>query len=220
MEGSFTPARITRIFASAAALLAIGTVGFRVIVDESWLDSFSRTVVTATLNGLDSPPHGTGGRLWTVAVVLGGVTIFAYVGAAVAEAIAGGIVTGPIAARRRWKKIQRLNGHFSICGYGRVARRVAQECRAAGVPYVVLDFSDDAIAAARDEGDLFIEGDGTEDEDLAEAGIDRARGLVASSDSDADNLGIEAGDVLIGVGTPEEIRKLEDFFALREAVAR
>ena len=31
---------------------------------------------------------------------------------------------------------------------------------------------------------------------------------------------IEAGDVLIGVGTPQEIRKLEDFFAPREAVAR
>ena len=31
---------------------------------------------------------------------------------------------------------------------------------------------------------------------------------------------IEAGDVLIGVGTPEEIRKLEDFFAPREALAR
>ena len=30
---------------------------------------------------------------------------------------------------------------------------------------------------------------------------------------------IEAGDVLIGVGTPQEIRKLEDFFAPREAVA-
>jgi voltage-gated potassium channel len=37
-------------------------------------------------------------------------------------------------------------------------------------------------------GDIFVEGNGTEDEDLTAAGIDRARGLVASSDSDADNL--------------------------------
>src|SRR5207249_1926599 len=34
----------------------------------------------------------------------------------------------------------------------------------------------------------FVAGNGTEDEDLAKAGLDRARGLVASSDSDADNL--------------------------------
>ena len=31
---------------------------------------------------------------------------------------------------------------------------------------------------------------------------------------------IEVGDVLIGVGTPQEIRALEDFFAPREAVGR
>ena len=188
MEGSFTLGRVARIFGAAAALLLIGTIGFRVIMGESWLNSFYRTVVTATLNGLDSPPDGAGGRLWTIVIVLGGVTIFAYVGAAVVEAIAGGVFTGAIAERRRWKTIERLRDHFIICGYGRVGRRVAQEFRAAGVSYVVLDFSADALTAARDEGDLFIEGNGTEDEDLAKAGLDRARGLVASSDSDADNL--------------------------------
>ena len=52
----------------------------------------------------------------------------------------------------------------------------------------MLDFSPDAIEAAREAGDLFIEGSGTEDEDLRAAGLERARGLVASSDSDADNL--------------------------------
>jgi voltage-gated potassium channel len=31
---------------------------------------------------------------------------------------------------------------------------------------------------------------------------------------------IEIGDVLIGVGTPDEIRSLEELFAPREAVAR
>ena len=188
MEGQFTLRRIARLYAAAVALLGVGTIGFKLIVGESWLDSFYRTVVTATLNGLDSPPQGAGGKLWTVAVVLGGVTIFAYVGAAVVEAIAGGILTGALAERRRWKTIERLQDHFIICGYGRVGRRVAQEFRAANVPYVVLDFSDDAIDAAREHGDLFIKGNGTEDEDLSEAGLGRARGLVASSDSDADNL--------------------------------
>jgi voltage-gated potassium channel len=340
MEGRFTLRRIVRIYVSAVLLLGVGTIGFKLILEESWISSFYRTVVTATLNGLDSPPEGTGGRLWTIVVVLGGVTIFAYVGAAVVEAIAGGILSGAIAERRRWKAIEGLRDHFIICGYGRVGRRVGQEFRAADVPYVVLDFSEDALAAAREQGDLFIVGNGTEDEDLAKAGLDRARGLVASSDSDADNLYIslsartqrpgitivarasdedaekklklagadrvvtpystagrvmanlvlkpqvtafldvvttaegddflleeievthtceragrtirdlrvrdetgaiivalrkrdgtfdttpspdeliEAGDVLIGVGTPEEIRKLEDFFAPREAVAR
>ena len=188
MNDGFTLRRVARIYAAAATLLVVGTIGFRLTLDEGWLNSFYRTVVTATLNGLDSPPHGVAARLWTIVVVLGGVTIFAYVGAAVVEAIAGGILTGALAERRRSRAINQLRDHFIICGYGRVGRRVAQEFRAAGVPYVVLDFSEAARAAAREHGDLFIEGDGTEDEDLEKAGLNRARGLVASSDSDSDNL--------------------------------
>ena len=188
MGDNFTLGRVARIYVAAAALLALGTIGFHFIIHESWLNSFYRTVVTSTLNGLDSPPSGALGRIWTIVVVLGGVTIFAYVGAAVVEAIAGGLFTGALSERRRKKAIERLRDHFIICGYGRVGRRVANEFRAAAVPYVVLDFSPQAIAAAQSHGDLFIEGNGTEDEDLLSAGLDRARGLVASSDSDADNL--------------------------------
>jgi voltage-gated potassium channel len=184
----FTLGRIARIYAAALSLLVIGTIGFRLILHESLLNSFYRTVVTATLNGLDSPPPTAWGRLWTVLIVLGGVTIFAYVGAAVVEAIAGGVFTGALAERRRRRAIEGLRDHYIICGYGRVGRRVAAEFRAAGVPYVVLDFSQEAITAAQEKGDLYIEGRGTEDEDLAEAGLARATGLVASSDSDADNL--------------------------------
>jgi voltage-gated potassium channel len=188
VEGTFTLRRIVRIYMAAAALIVVGTVGFKLTVSETWIDSFYRTVVTVTLNGLDSPPHNIGGKIWTIVVVLGGVTIFAYVGAAVVEAIAGGVISGAFAERRRWRAIERLNDHYIICGYGRVGRRVGHEFRAAGVPYVVLDFSSDAMAAAEECGDLFVEGNGTEDEDLEQAGLSRARGLVASSDSDADNL--------------------------------
>jgi voltage-gated potassium channel len=52
----------------------------------------------------------------------------------------------------------------------------------------VLDFNPEVLAIAREEGVPYIEGSGTKDDDLAEAGLDRARGLVASADSDVDNL--------------------------------
>ena len=53
---------------------------------------------------------------------------------------------------------------------------------------VVLDFSPDAKEAAQETGVLFIEGNGTDDDDLRAAGLERARGLIAASDDDADNL--------------------------------
>ena len=188
MTGTFRPHRVAYAVAGLVATLAFGTIGFRHYLHESWLQAFYRSIVTASLTGLDTVPRNDGARIVTILVVLAGLVLIGYVGAAIVEAIAGDAITGALAARRRQRAIQRLEDHYIICGYGRVGRRVAQEFRAHGVPYVVLDFSEDAIAAARDTGDLFVEGNGVEDEDLAEAGLERARGLVASSDSDADNL--------------------------------
>jgi voltage-gated potassium channel len=81
-----------------------------------------------------------------------------------------------------------VRDHYIICGYGRVGRRVADVFRESGADYVVLDFSEEALTAAGERGDLYIEGNGTNDDDLAAVGLARARGLVASSDSDVDNL--------------------------------
>ena len=188
MERNLRLIQIGRLLAAVLLTLVAGTVGFRLILHESWFQSFYRAVITSTLTGLDTVPSTDGARLLSIAMVLAGLTIIAYAGAVIVEVIAGGVLTGVLAERRRERAIQRLSDHFIICGYGRVGRRVAEEFRAAGVPYVVLDKTEDAIAAAQEHGDLMIHGDATEDEDLLRAGLERAKGLVASSDSDADNL--------------------------------
>jgi voltage-gated potassium channel len=188
VTGTFRARRVAYAAAGLVATLIFGTIGFHRYLDESWLQAFYRSIVTASLSGLDTVPRNDGARIVTIVVVLAGLVLIGYVGAAIVEAIAGDAISGALAERRRKRAIQRLEDHFIICGYGRVGQRVAQEFRAHEVPYVVLDFSEEALAAAREEGDLFIEGNGVEDEDLAEAGLERAQGLVASSDSDADNL--------------------------------
>ena len=176
------------LLVGVAATLAAGTVGFRLILDETWFQAFYRAVITATLTGLDTVPPSNGARLLSIVMVLAGLTIIAYAGAVIVEEFAGGVFSGVFAERRRERTIDKLDDHFIICGYGRVGRRVAEEFRASGVPYVVVDYSEEAIEEAREHGDLFIEGNATKDEDLARAGLASAKGLVAASDSDADNL--------------------------------
>ena len=174
--------------AALVVLLVGGMVGFHQLLKEGWVESLYRAVVTISLTGIDTKPKGTGAQLFTILLLLAGVAVFAYIAGSIVEIIARGVLTGAWTERRRRRTIDRLRDHYIICGYGRVGRRVADEFRHADVPYVVLDFSKDAVEAAAERGDLFIEGNGTEDEDLRAAGLDRARGLVASSDSDADNL--------------------------------
>jgi voltage-gated potassium channel len=188
VRDSFTPRRVGLAVAGLVALLVGGTIAFHQVLSETWLQSFYRTIVTVSLTGLDTVPRNDESRAITIVLVLAGLTIFAYVAAILVEGIAGGVFTGALAERRRRRTIEHLGGHYIICGYGRVGRRVAAEFRESGTDYVVLDFSKDAIEKAAEAGDLFVEGTGTEDEDLQEAGLARARGLVASSDSDADNL--------------------------------
>ncbi len=177
-----------RVVVAVLATVTGGTVGFRLTMHETWLQSLYRAVVTTTLTGLDTVPRDNGALVLSIMLVLVGLTIIAYAGAVIVEAIAGGVFTGALAERRRERKIERLHDHFIICGYGRVGRRVAEEFRAAGVPYVVVDFREDSVARAHEHGDLIVEGNATDDDALERAGLERARGLVAASDSDSDNL--------------------------------
>jgi voltage-gated potassium channel len=180
--------QVANLIAALSVTLLAGTIGFRESLHESWFQSFYRAVVTVTLTGLDSIPKGDGARIVSLLLVAVGLAIIAYAGAVIVEAIAGGVLTGALAERRRERAIDHLHDHFIICGYGRVGQRVAAEFRASEVPYVVLDFHEDAVAAAQEDDALLVEGDATKDENLRRAGLERARGLVAASDSDADNL--------------------------------
>jgi voltage-gated potassium channel len=185
---AFHPRRFLYAVLALCAVLVVGTFGFRWSLDETWLQAFYRAVVSSSLTGLDTVPKNNSARILTIFIVLAGISIFAYVGSLVVEAIARGVIGGMWAERRRRRALEGLRDHYIICGFGRVGRRVAEEFREANVPFVVLDFSDAAKEAAAEQNVLFIEGDGTKDDDLREAGLERARGLVAASDDDADNL--------------------------------
>jgi voltage-gated potassium channel len=180
-----------RLGYAVCALLAVllaGTVGFHQILREDWLTALYRAVVTVSLTGLDSRPPSHAAEAFTIVLLLAGVAIFAYVAGAIVEVIARGVLGGAYAERRRRRTIERMRDHFIICGYGRVGRRVAEELGEAHVPFVVLDFNPEVIADARADGVPYVEGRGTEDEDLAQAGLAHAAGILAASDSDPDNL--------------------------------
>jgi voltage-gated potassium channel len=174
--------------ASFAALLVVGTIGFVLISDESPFDALYRTVITVYTAGLVSAPDTTAAKAFTIVLVVWGVAIFLYVFGLIIELTVRGTVGGVWEARKVVRRVAELRDHVIICGYGRVGRRAAAEFRETGVPFVILDFNPEAIEVARQRGDLFVQGRGTQDADLELAGIAHARGLMASSDSDVDNL--------------------------------
>ena len=188
MEHAFSFRRFGYAIGAMLGVLVFGTIAFHAVMDEAWLQSFYRAVVSSSLTGLDTVPPNDSARIITIVLVLAGITIFAYIGSLLVEAIARGVIGGMWADRRRRRAIEALRDHYIICGFGRVGRRVAEEFRHEGAPCVVLDFSLEAKEAADEAGVLCVEGNGTDDDDLREAGLEQARGLIAASDDDADNL--------------------------------
>jgi voltage-gated potassium channel len=188
VDTHFTLRQFERALAAFVVALGAATLAFRFALGESFFDSLYRAIVTISLTGIDSKPEGVDGKLITILLILAGMAIYGYLASAIVEMIAHGILSGTLSERRRRRAIERLRDHYIICGYGRVGQRIGEEFRHAGVEFVVLDFDPEVLEVARERGVLYIDGSGTSDNDLAAAGLAHARGLVASSDSDVDNL--------------------------------
>lgn len=85
------------------------------------------------------------------------------------------------------RDIGRLSDHYILCGAGRVGRSAARELARRPVPFVIIEQNE--AKAQRYGGDwLTMVGDATQEQTLRQAQIERARGLVAATTTDATNL--------------------------------
>lgn len=172
------------------AVLVAGVLGFMLSEHLSFIDALYHTVGLITTSGGFEETTTVGGRLLTVVVLVAGIGAVFYTLGAVAEYLIEGHFGQAIARHRMDRKIERLDGHAIICGYGRVGRRIAQEFVEAGQPFVVIDKLDSNAAALAESNYLYLLGDATMDATLLEAGVRRARSLLAATDDDTENIAI------------------------------
>src|SRR5881227_3286374 len=108
----FTRREVGVLLGAVALLFTGGTLGFMRLLHESWHEALYRTIVTASLTGLDTTPHGLGAEMLTIAVVLSGVAIFGYFAAQIFDSIAHSVLGGAWREKRRRKMIDRLRDHI------------------------------------------------------------------------------------------------------------
>ena len=171
-----------------ASIIALGAIGYAFIEGWSFFDSLYMTVITITTVGYNEiHPLSTGGRLFSIFLIVGGVGGALYTLTGIIQYMAEGSIITNWGRRRMKNRIAQLKEHFIICGFGRVGEEVASIFKEEDVPFIVIDNRPECIARAEQAGYLSLEGDATHDDVLKEAGIEHARGLVASLGSDADN---------------------------------
>src|SRR5437660_3693792 len=141
----------------------------------------------ATVGGFPQP-RTVAGQIIHVGLIVVGVGTLFYALATIAEFFVAGHLGELLAARRTQRMIDSLSDHHIICGFGRVGRQVARDLNAARGQYVVVDSNPDSRHRAEALGVRLIEGDATDDAVLDQAGIQRARSIIACADSDANNV--------------------------------
>jgi voltage-gated potassium channel len=172
-----------------ALLLVAGTLGYQAVEGWGWFDALYMTAITITTVGfLEVHPMGPAGRVFTMALALGGVFTAFYAAAEFIRAVVTGEIGKVLGRQRMESRMEKLDGHLVVCGFGRMGRLVAEEFSATGEAVVVVDRDARVLEGFAIPHGIPLVGDATDDEVLRRAGVERARALVAAAASDADNV--------------------------------
>ena len=165
-------------------IVVVGTVGY-VLLGFGFVNALYQTVTTvATVGFREVEPLSTGGKIFTMALILVGVGAALYAFSVFIETLLEGRLLDLLGRRRMERTISSTSDHVIICGWGRVGRSIAAEVAAAGRPLVIIERDEERL---NDCPHSAVVGDATEDPVLLQAGIQRAAALVAAVEADAAN---------------------------------
>lgn len=86
------------------------------------------------------------------------------------------------------RRIDQLQGHVIVCGFGRMGEAVCEELRASGRDFVVVEPDQRAFERAIGAGYMAVHGSGCGEDPLLQAGISRADSLITVADSETENI--------------------------------
>ncbi|MDY7108433.1 MAG: potassium channel protein [Planctomycetota bacterium] len=212
--------RLVRAGALLAVVVITGTAGIMLV--EGWdpVQSLFFTLITLTTVGYGDYGLSEAGKLFAVGLMVVGLGVVTY--------SAGQLLPSLFNRQLVWERtmnnrILKLKGHFIVCGLGRIGRSVCQHLARDGVPFIGIDPDPDSVAILVDAGHLALVGDATDDDVLAEAGIERAKAIACVTGSDSENIVITLSarernrDLLIVSRAEQEdtIRKMQRAGATR-----
>ena len=189
---NLVPKRYERVIILLLVLLMviiIGTVGFSVIEGVSLATGFHMTIATVFAVGFYSDVTVTkdAGRWFADFLMIVGIGVGLYCLTQIIEIALSGRLREMLKMTDYEGIVAKMNGHFIVCGYGQVGRAAVDSLRQQGVEVVVLDRQEDALKDL-DPAIPRIVGDSTREEDLARAGISKAKVVLVTYGKDADAI--------------------------------
>jgi voltage-gated potassium channel len=173
----------------AILLVAFGSVGYTLIEGWPLMDSLYMNLITFSTVGYgEVHPVSQPGRFFTLILIVLGASFFLYVIGNVVQFLVEGRIRIILGRRKLDKKINQLNNHFIVCGYGRMGRAFCRYLTQKNLDFVVIEKNANRVPIMDEDGILYIVGGATEESTLLKAGIERASNLITALGTDPENV--------------------------------
>ena len=171
------------------ALIVLGTFGYHILMRWTILDSAYMTVITlATVGYKEVHPLDPTGKIFTMTMVVFGVSIVFWAGASLIEVVVGEQVWHALQRKRMIKHISAINDHYIVCGFGRMGQQIVKDLTHENIPHVVIETNPEQLPKLIAQDIAYVEGNASNDKILIAAGIERAKGLITVAPTDEDNV--------------------------------
>lgn len=171
------------------AVVVFATAGFMVIEKWPFADSFYMTILTLSTVGYgEVRPLSQAGRMFDSLVIVLGLGSVFFITTMLGRVILETEFRGNVVRRAMRRRIEGLQGHIIVCGYGRTGSVVAELLHRERHTFCVIENQRDKEEELKETAYPFLIGDATEADVLLEAGVTRAGSVMALLPSDADNL--------------------------------
>lgn len=170
-------------------LLAFGVIGYMILLKVSFIDALYMTVITISTVGFGEVGTGSdASELFSIFMIFLGVGIVGYTFTTVVAMFVEGKVGDLWKGSKMDKQISKLENHYIICGSGELAEVIINKFIKEELDFVVITDKKDDLHEYSHHDILVVEGHSTEENILEKAGISKAKGLLATLDTEVDNI--------------------------------
>lgn len=163
----------------------IGTVGYSLINNVNLLQGFILTI--ETLAFLHKEEFGIARVLQIFLLLFGAITIWFTVWAALGLSLEGHFQKYFYGVKNM-DRLKKIKNHYIICGAGRVGQNIAILLKEDKKDFVLVEKDLEVAKEMEEKGFLTFRGASVEEETLVQAGIKRAKFLIACTGDDAKNV--------------------------------
>lgn len=182
---------IRRVLSASLALFGlviVGSFGYTILEDWTFLDSLWMTIITMSTVGFgEVQPLDPPGRILTLWLIVGTLLIGGYAIGNISAFLVGGEIWDTLKGKKLSREIERLKNHTVLIAYGRVGKAAIEYFPKAKKKMIVIERDPLVVEEAQDKGYMVLTGDATHEEVLAKAHVERASSLIIASGHVADN---------------------------------